>query len=44
LSPTGDPLVFPTVPAAMLATAILSSYLPARRAAGIDPARTLRTE
>ncbi|HZF31266.1 MAG TPA: ABC transporter permease [Gammaproteobacteria bacterium] len=39
-----DPLVFLTAPATMLTIAILSSYLPARRAAGIDPARTLRAE
>jgi len=29
---------------AMLAMAILSAYLPALRAAGIDPARTLRAQ
>lgn len=39
-----DPLVFFSVPAVMLALAVLSSYLPARRAAGIDPARTLRAD
>lgn len=37
-----DPIVFLTVSMVMLGLAILSSYLPARRAAGIDPARTLR--
>jgi predicted permease len=41
---TLDPLVFLTVPTAMLLVAILFSYLPARRAASIDPARTLRAE
>ena len=39
-----DPLVFLIVPVAMLGMAILSSYLPARRAAGIDPARKLRSD
>jgi putative ABC transport system permease protein len=39
-----DPLVFVSVPFAILAVAIVSSYLPARRAARIDPALTLRAE
>ena len=39
-----DPLVFVSVPLAMVLVAIISSYLPARRAARIDPAHTLRAE
>jgi predicted permease len=39
-----DPTVFVSVPLTMLFVTILSSYLPARRAAGIDPAHTLRGE
>ena len=37
-----DPLVFVSVPLAIVAVAIVSSYLPARRAARVDPAHTLR--
>ena len=39
-----DPLVFVSVPVTILVVAIVSSYLPARRAAGIDPAVALRAE
>jgi putative ABC transport system permease protein len=39
-----DPLVFVAVPVTILLVALLSSYLPARRAAGIDPAAALRAE
>lgn len=39
-----DPLVFVSVPLTIIAVAIVSSYLPARRAARIDPAHTLRAE
>ena len=39
-----DPLVFVSVPLTILAVAVVSSYLPARRAARIDPALTLRAE
>lgn len=39
-----DPLVFVIVPATILVVSILSSYLPARRAAAIDPAIALRAE
>jgi putative ABC transport system permease protein len=39
-----DPLVFAIVPTTILAVSILSSYVPARRAAGIEPAVALRGE
>jgi putative ABC transport system permease protein len=39
-----DPVTFVIVGLALLATAALASYLPARRAAGTDPAVTLRGE
>jgi putative ABC transport system permease protein len=39
-----DPIVFVSVPLTILVVAIVSSYLPARRAARIDPAHTLRAE
>jgi putative ABC transport system permease protein len=39
-----DPIVFVSVPLTILAVTIVSSYLPARRAARIDPALTLRAE
>jgi ABC-type antimicrobial peptide transport system permease subunit len=39
-----DPFVFVTVGIVILALAVLSSYLPARRAAAIDPAETLRAD
>jgi predicted permease len=39
-----DPLVFVMAPATILVVSILSSYLPARRAAGIEPAAALRAE
>ncbi|HEV3139677.1 MAG TPA: FtsX-like permease family protein, partial [Vicinamibacterales bacterium] len=39
-----DPLTFSAVAAVLLAAAFAASYLPARRAARIDPAVTLRAE
>ena len=39
-----DPLTFAAVAAATLVTALLASYIPARRALRADPVRTLRCE
>src|SRR6201996_8627864 len=39
-----DPLTFLTVPAVMLLLAIAAAWVPARRAAGVDPMETLRRE
>jgi putative ABC transport system permease protein len=39
-----DPVVLGSVCLGMLAVAVLSAYLPARRAAGIDPSRVLRED
>ncbi len=39
-----DPLTFVTVPIILATAAVLASYLPARRAAGVDPVETLRAE
>ena len=43
VSPT-DPLTFIVIAAVFLVTALLSGLVPARRAASIDPAITLRAE
>lgn len=39
-----DPLTYLTVPVVLCAAAALASYLPARRAAGIDPVEALRVD
>jgi ABC-type lipoprotein release transport system permease subunit len=39
-----DPLTFMTVPAVMLLLAIVAAWVPARRAAGVDPMEILRRE
>ena len=39
-----DPIAFTAMPALLAAAALLASYLPARRAAAVDPVETLRAE
>jgi ABC-type antimicrobial peptide transport system permease subunit len=39
-----DPATLATVAAVSLAAAFLAAYLPARRAAGVDPVELLRAE
>jgi predicted permease len=39
-----DPLIYATVTAAMLAVAVAASFIPARRAARVDPSVALRAE
>ena len=42
--PDGDPLVFATVPLLLAAVALAGVWLPARRAARVEPAAALRLE
>ncbi len=39
-----DPLTYAAVPLILVAATVLASYLPARRAAAVDPVETLRAE
>ncbi|HYK59392.1 MAG TPA: ABC transporter permease [Bryobacteraceae bacterium] len=39
-----DPMTYASVPIILATAAVLASYLPARRAAAVDPAKTLRAE
>jgi predicted permease len=39
-----DPLTFCAVPAVMLTIALFAAWIPARRAAGVDPVESLRSE
>jgi ABC-type antimicrobial peptide transport system permease subunit len=38
----GDPLTYVVVPAVLLVLSAAASYIPARRAASVDPLRTLK--
>jgi predicted permease len=40
----GDPLTYLAVSAGLIATAIVASYIPSRRAANVDPSEALRAE
>ena len=40
----GDPSTYTAIAAILAAVALAASYIPARRVAGLDPARALRSE
>ena len=39
-----DPITFAIMPVLLTVVAVLASYLPARRAAAVDPVETMRAE
>jgi len=39
-----DPLTYAVVPLVLVAATVVASYLPARRAAAVDPVEALRAE
>jgi putative ABC transport system permease protein len=41
---TADPMTFVLVPLVLIGVAALATFVPARRAAAVDPAMTLRSE
>jgi ABC-type lipoprotein release transport system permease subunit len=41
---TADPLTFGAMALLLAATGLLACWLPARRASGIDPVQTIRSE
>ena len=39
-----DPMTYAVVPVVLVTATVLASYLPARRAASVDPAEALKSE